>query len=154
VQLSEADVMHTFEVVAGLEGLSGELAAQRITCEELAELRAMHYEMLAAYERRDLSGYYALNAKIHRSINAAAKNPVLTDTYGLVNARLQALRFRTNQNEDKWKAAIAEHERMLCALSDGDASAMRAVVMAHLYNKRDVVIAQMRAQVAAAREKA
>jgi DNA-binding GntR family transcriptional regulator len=144
VALSEQDVMHTFEVVAGLEGLSGELAAQRITSAELAELRAMHFEMLAAFERRDLSAYYALNAKIHQAINHAAKNPVLTATYNQVNARLQALRFRTNQNEDKWKAAIKEHESMLKALAAHDAAAMRAVVMTHLFNKRDVVIAQLR----------
>src|SRR4051794_37042302 len=31
VALDEDDVVHTFEVMAGLEGLSGELAAQRIT---------------------------------------------------------------------------------------------------------------------------
>ena len=43
--------------------MSGELAAQRITDAELAELRALHYEMLAAYARRDLSSYYRLNAQ-------------------------------------------------------------------------------------------
>src|SRR5258707_9405689 len=40
VKLSEADVMHAFEVLAGIEGLSGELAAQRITDQEFAEIRA------------------------------------------------------------------------------------------------------------------
>ena len=57
VQLSEADVLHTFEVMAGLEGLSGELAAQRVTEAELNEIKALHYEMLAAFTRRDLSAY-------------------------------------------------------------------------------------------------
>ena len=77
VQLTEADVADTFEVLAGLEGLSGELAAQRISDAELAEIRALHYEMLAAFTRRDLSAYYRLNAQIHTAINAAARNPVL-----------------------------------------------------------------------------
>jgi DNA-binding GntR family transcriptional regulator len=36
VELDEEDVRHTFEVMAGLEALSGELAAQRITDAELA----------------------------------------------------------------------------------------------------------------------
>ena len=81
VKLTEADVLHTFEVLAGLEAMSGELAAQRITDAELAEMRAMHYEMMACFTRRDLSGYYRLNARIHAAINAAAKNPVLTSTY-------------------------------------------------------------------------
>ena len=103
VELSEADILNTFEVMAGLEGQSGELAAQRITDAELAEIRAMHFEMMAAYTRRDLPAYYRLNAAIHHAINTAAKNPVLTATYRQVNARLQALRFRSNQDEEKWK---------------------------------------------------
>ena len=77
VKLGEADVVNTFEVLASLEGLSGELAAQRITAAQLAEIRALHYEMLACFTRRDLSGYYRLNAQIHSAINAAAANPVL-----------------------------------------------------------------------------
>lgn len=145
VELSEDDVLNTFEVMSGLEAQSGELAAQRITEAELAEIKAMHYEMLAAYTRRDLPAYYTLNAAIHSAINAAAKNPVLTVTYKLVNARLQALRFRSNQNCDKWRTAVQQHEQMIEALSARDAAAMRTVLLAHLNNKRDVVIGQLRA---------
>ncbi len=65
VSLNESDVLNTFEVMAGLEAMSGEMAAQRITDAELAEIRAMHYEMMAAYTRRDLSAYYRINATIH-----------------------------------------------------------------------------------------
>ena len=134
VELTEADVLNTFEVMAGLEAQSGELAAERITDAELAEIKAMHYEMLAAYTRHDLPGYYRLNANIHSAINTAAKN-----------ARLQALRFRSNQDGEKWKAAVKEHEQMIGALSARDPVAMRAVLMSHLINKRDVVIEQLRA---------
>lgn len=145
VELSEADVLNTFEVMAGLEAQSGELAAQRITDAELAEIKAMHYEMLAAYTRRDLPGYYRLNAAIHRAINAAAKNPVLLATYNQVNARLQALRFRSNQDEDKWRSAVKEHEQMVAALTARDPVAMRAVMASHLANKLSTVIQQLRA---------
>lgn len=150
VELSEADVLNTFEVMAGLESQSGELATQRITDAELSEIKAMHFEMMAAYTRRDLSNYYRLNALIHQAINAAAKNPILSNTYAQVNARLQALRFRSNQDEEKWKNAVREHEQMIAALSARDAQAMRAVLLAHLYNKRDVVISQLREKAQAA----
>ncbi|MGY8905576.1 MAG: GntR family transcriptional regulator [Burkholderiales bacterium] len=143
VSLSAGDVLHTFEVMAGLEALSGELAARRITDTELAEIRALHFEMLATWMRRDLSAYYRLNALIHRAINAAAKNPVLTATYNQVNARLQALRFRSNQDEDKWCEAVQEHEQMVQALADRDAAAMRRVLTQHLLHKRDVVLGQL-----------
>ncbi|MDY0747308.1 GntR family transcriptional regulator [Paucibacter sp. R3-3] len=145
VKLTEADIVNTFEVLAGLEGMSGEFAAQRVTDAELAEIRAMHYEMMACFARQDLSGYYRLNARIHTAINDAAKNPVLTSTYNGINARVQSLRFRTNQNEAKWKRAVKEHELMLEALAAHDGAAMRDVLVAHLKNKRDTVLDLMRA---------
>ena len=144
VSLTEEDVLATFEVMAGLEGMAGELAAQRITPQELAEIQAMQFEMMAAYTRRDLSAYYALNARIHNAINDAAKNPVLSTVYNQVNARLQALRFRSNQDGEKWKRAVKEHEKMIEALAARDGAAMREVLLTHLRNKRDVVLEQLR----------
>jgi DNA-binding GntR family transcriptional regulator len=144
VSLTERDIQDTFEVMAGLEGLAGELAALRITPQELAEIQAMQFEMMAAYTRRDLSGYYTLNARIHDAISAAAKNPVLDTVYRQVNARLQALRFRSNQDGEKWKRAVKEHEKMIEALVARDGAAMREVLLNHLRNKRDVVLEQLR----------
>jgi len=144
-QMSQQDVADTFEVIAGLEGQSGALAAQRITEDELGEIRALHYEMLAAYTRRDLTTYYRINAQIHTLINAAARNTVLTQTWRTVNARLQALRFRSNVDEAKWKRAVKEHERMVELLAQRDAIGLRDLLVTHLEHKRDAVIELMRA---------
>jgi DNA-binding GntR family transcriptional regulator len=144
LQLSEQDVRDSFELMATLEGLSGELAAARITDAALVQIQAWHYEMLAAYTRRELSAYYRLNAQIHSAINAAARNPVLTRTYAQVNARLQALRFRSNQDEAEWQRAVHEHGRMVEALAARDAGALREVLVTHLNHKRDVVLELMR----------
>mgnify|MGYP000721096757 FL=1 len=143
-QMSEQDVIDTFEVIAGLEGQSGELAAQRIDEAELAEIRALHFEMMAAWTRRDLPTYYRINAQIHTLINAAARNPVLAQTWRNVNARLQALRFRSNFDEAKWKRAVKEHERMVELLAARDAAGLRALLIAHLMHKRDAVLELMK----------
>ena len=145
VRLSEADVRDSFELLAELEGLSGELAAQRISDDARNELRAKHFEMMACHVRGDLSGYYRLNAMIHAGISAAAANPVLSSTYAKVNARVQAMRFRTNQDEAKWRRAMAEHTRMLEALDARDGAALRALLKTHLEHKRDTVLELMRA---------
>ena len=145
VKLTETDILNTFEVLAELEAMAGELAAQRMTADELAEVRAMHFEMLASFTRHDLSNYYRLNAQIHAAINRAARNPVLTSTYRSINARVQSLRFRTNQNEAKWKRAMQEHEVMIQALQARDGAAMRKVLVAHLLNKRDTIVDLLRA---------
>jgi DNA-binding GntR family transcriptional regulator len=145
VKLSETDVLHSFEVLADLEGLSGELAAQRITSAEVAAIKARHQEMLACFASQDLPGYYRLNARIHAAINDAARNPVLTKTYREINARVQSLRFRTNQKESKWQRAVQEHEQMLVALEARDSAALRAVLIEHLLRKRDTILELMRA---------
>ena len=149
VQLTVQNIADTFEVVAGLEAQSGELAAERITDGELSEIRALHYEMLAAHTRRDLPTYYRLNAAIHTQINAAARNPVLTHTYRTVNARLQALRFRSNQDESKWMRAVQEHERMIELLAAGDGPRLRKLLIMHVEHKRDAVLAQIAAAASA-----
>lgn len=136
-------VADAFDVIAALEGLAGEQAARRITEAELAELRALQFEMQAAFERRDLAAYYRLNARIHETINAAARNTVLAETWRQLNTRLHALRFRSNQDEAKWAGAVREHAAMVQALQARDPAAMRELMVSHLQRKRDVVLAQL-----------
>jgi DNA-binding GntR family transcriptional regulator len=143
-ELSTDDIAQTFEVMGALEGLSGQLACERITDEEVTEIRALHYEMLAAHARRDLAAYYKINHVIHDRINAAAANAVLTNTYQQMNARIQNLRFRSNFNQDKWDAAMKEHGAMLDALDRRDGAALRAILEHHLQTKRDTVLADLR----------
>jgi len=144
-QMSVPEIEHTFEVMGALEGLSGELACARALDSEIAEVKALHFEMLAAHARRDLPAYYKLNHAIHDRMNAMARNPVLTETYQQINARIQSLRFRSNFNQDKWDAAVREHGSMQEALERRDGNALRQILQQHLRNKRDAVIAVLRA---------
>ena len=148
VQLSHTDVVHTFDVIAQLEGYSGELAAKNISTATLSELEALQYEMMASYARRDLSNYYKLNLRIHHLINQAANNPVLTQLFSQVNARIEALRFRSNQNGVKWEKAVEEHQEMIDALKTHDSERMRKVMIQHVMNKRDVVIELLKSEAA------
>ena len=142
-EVSRQDLSDVYHLLSLLESDAAGVVASKATDAELAEIKAMHYEMLAAFTRRDLPAYYRLNSAIHAAINAAAKNPVLSATYRQVNARLQALRFRSNQDGEKWSAAVKEHEAMVQALDQRDPAAMRAVLLSHLKHKRDVVMAQL-----------
>lgn len=151
VQLSQETIDHLFEMMGALEGLSGELACERITDAELNEIRALHFEMLACHARRDLPNYYALNRRIHDAINAAARNPILEETYRRINLRIQALRFRSNFDQEKWDMAVLEHGAMLDCLAKRDGAGLRDILRAHLKHKRDALIAELeRVQGAAA----
>ena len=150
VQLSLEDVINTFNVIADLEGFSGELAANNISDTALSELEALQYEMLASYARRDLSTYYKLNLCIHHLINQAANNPVLAQLFSQVNARIEALRFRSNQDGVKWEKAVEEHQEMLDALKARDSARMRRIMIQHVHNKRDVVVQLLKAELSLA----
>ena len=139
-KMSEAELRETFELMSGLEAFSGELACERITAAELAEIKALHYAMLACRAQNDLPGYYSRNQAIHEKINEAARNSALRQTYIAVNRRLQALRFRSNYQIPKWDRAIHDHDEMLKALEARDGKRLATILRQHLLDKRDAVL--------------
>lgn len=143
-RLDEADLVSTFEVLAELEAFSGELAAKRITDLEIEEIRALQHEMMACFARRDLSGYFEANAKIHKAINLAAKNPLLTDLYRTVNGRTQLVRFSSNLDEANWRRAVQQHEQILEALIARDPARIRALLKSHLGSRGKRVVELVR----------
>ncbi|PMS22552.1 GntR family transcriptional regulator [Trinickia dabaoshanensis] len=145
-QMSEVEIREMFELMSGLEAFSGELACERITAAELAEIKVLHYEMLACHAQHDLPGYYARNRAIHDRINEAARNSALRQIYAATNRRLQAMRFRSNYSASKWESAVRDHEEMIRALEARDGKKMAAILRAHLLAKRDAVLGLAAAQ--------
>jgi DNA-binding GntR family transcriptional regulator len=141
-RMTELEIRETFELMGGLEAFSGELACERMTPGELAEIKALHYAMLVCREQNDLSGYYTRNQAIHDKINDAARNTALRQMYIAVNRRLQALRFRSNFQTAKWDSAIRDHEAMIEALDARDGKRMAEIMRSHLNSKRDAVLAE------------
>ncbi|MEI2418156.1 GntR family transcriptional regulator [Orrella sp. JC864] len=142
-RMTEEDIRQTFELMSGLEAFGGELACERITARELAEIEALHEEMLACRARRDLPAYYSRNHAIHDRISQAARNPALRQIYVSINLRLQALRFRSNFQEAKWDHAIQDHIQMIEALRARDGKRLSAILRQHLLDKRDAVLGTM-----------
>ncbi|MCA0448478.1 MAG: GntR family transcriptional regulator [Proteobacteria bacterium] len=139
--LDRADIEATFELLAALEGLAGELAAKRIDDAQLAEIKALHFEMRAHHARGDRAAYFRANQDIHRHIAAAAANPVLVETFERLNARVKRVRYAANLTQERWAKAVEEHERMIAALDARDGAALRAILEAHLAGKRQSVLA-------------
>jgi DNA-binding GntR family transcriptional regulator len=144
VTLSEADVRESFEVMGALEALSGELACKHITDDEVAEIKALTFEMLACHARKDLPAYYRLNQAIHQRINRAAGNRLLSEVYARLNLRIQNLRFRSNFDAEKWATAAQEHTNMVAALEARDGARLAFVMRAHLANKAEAVLQSLR----------
>jgi len=133
------DVDEMFPVMGALEALAGELACARVTEAELAEIRALHYRMLAHYQKGELLDYFHLNQKIHEQILAAARNPTLSGIYRSLAGRVSPARYRANMSRARWAQAVEEHEKILRALENRNAVDLSRLLKEHLANKRDTV---------------
>lgn len=129
---SAGEVRNLLSVLGVLEALAGEQAAVEATDAEIAEINALHYEMLASFERRDRLTYFKLNQAIHRGIVAASHNDALGEIHGQVNARLYRVRYQSNLTNTKWHTAIKEHDAILQALNDRDGTRLARIMRAHL----------------------
>ena len=140
VALSVRDIRELFEVMGTLEAFAGELACRRIGDADVAELKALTFEMLACHARSDLPAYYRINRAIHDRIALAAGNEMLRRTYETLNARIQNLRFRSNFDRAKWDLAAREHVEMVELLERRDGSGLATLLRGHLARKCDAVL--------------
>jgi len=140
VALSEANIREAFEVIGGLEAMSCRFACERATDVEIAEIRALTYEMMASHARHDLPTYFRVNREIHERISLAAHNSLLKQLYDAQNARIQNLRFVSNENRQKWDLAMREHIEMAEALAARDADRLAAIMRQHLQRKCEAAL--------------
>ncbi|CAG0967399.1 HTH-type transcriptional repressor RspR [Burkholderiales bacterium] len=143
VALSSQDIRESFEVMGALEALAGELACARLTGGEVAEIKALTFEMLACHARADLPAYYRLNRAIHDRIALAAGNDLLRRSYASLNLRIQSLRFRSNFDRAKWDQAAHEHAQMVELLERRDGKALAALLRGHLAKKGEAVLEEI-----------
>lgn len=144
--LTEQDVEDMFEVMATLEALAGERAAQLITDEELAEVRALHYQMALHHTRRELMPYFRLNQEIHRKIFEISRNRSLVTVYNTLAGRIRRPRYLANISEARWAQALEEHEGILAALEAKDGSALGGILKDHLRKTSETVKQALRAE--------
>jgi DNA-binding GntR family transcriptional regulator len=145
VALSEANIREAFEVIGGLEAMSCRLACERATDVEIAEIRALTYEMMASHARHDLPTYFRTNREIHERISLASHNSLLKQLYDAQNARVQNLRFVSNENRQKWDLAMREHIEMADALNARDADRLAGIMRQHLQRKCEAALKTLNA---------
>ncbi|MEP3628611.1 MAG: GntR family transcriptional regulator [Hyphomicrobiales bacterium] len=133
------DLQEVFPVMGALEALSGELACERITDDEIAAIRAIHDQMIEHYEARDLTQYFQSNQAIHEAILSAARNSELTTMYKSLAARVRRARYLANMTDERWASAVEEHEQILKALQKRQGDELGKILRQHLASKFETV---------------
>lgn len=144
-RISLAQAIDAYEVRAGLFGLAGRLAAERIRDDEVAELDALVRGMDERIAAGDGPGYYQLNLDLHARILQATRNARLVETYESLIKTLHLFRAKNWDRPSELGISNAEHRDMIAALAARDEAA------AFETHSRHVMNAKARAVAAAAR---
>ena len=131
--------------MGALEALSGEIACQRITDDEIEYVAGLHGKMIGHWKREELAPYFALNRQIHEAILNATRNETLKTYYRALSGRILGARYIANLSPARWAKAVAEHEEILAALRDRDGTRLATLLKVHLAGKLETVKEQLEA---------
>lgn len=114
-----------------VEIAAGRLAAERVTLQEIATMRAT----LADIERQSeehASASWTRSLEIHRHVVQASGNEVLASIYELIVAALIRNQVPYLPLIADWQFEIESHHRLIDVLAQGDPDSMEAELTAHL----------------------
>ncbi|ONN68152.1 GntR family transcriptional regulator [Herbaspirillum sp. VT-16-41] len=132
-ELTPEQIEEKLDVLGVIEEFAAIRACKLATDAEIGEIRALHHEMLAAYERRDRMAYFQLNQRIHRGIVTAARNQTLSDVHGQLNRQLYRYRYQGSVTSEIWHTAVDEHEVIVELLSGRDAEKLGSYLRRHVH---------------------
>jgi DNA-binding GntR family transcriptional regulator len=132
---SEAELAEVFRVLAALEGLAGELAAEQAADATLREIDGLTRDLRRSFEQSDRPTYFRINQAIHKAILAATGNDTLLRSHELLAFRVQRARYQANLTPERWRAAVEEHEGIAEALCNRDIARSGQLMKDHLLRK-------------------
>lgn len=130
ITLEEA--LDLYDVRAGLARTAGRLAAARLSAVEETRLVALLERMQAALAERDGAAYNDLNTAFHEQLMTAAKNPRLVEVNAGVEDELSLYLHKGVYSNAQMQRSLAEHQRIVEALRQGDAAAAAEALEAHI----------------------
>jgi DNA-binding GntR family transcriptional regulator len=131
-QPSFEEARQAYELRAALEGLATDLAAQRATPEELRRMRDAIRRGEAALRSGDHSTLLLHNNELHQLVVNAAHNQFLTRAFQTMWSYVDLLRGRWWAHTDRPADGHGEHERIVAAISGGDAPLARRLAEEHV----------------------
>ncbi|MFI6987839.1 GntR family transcriptional regulator [Nonomuraea wenchangensis] len=130
--ISKAEAVEIAEVRMVLEGLAAYKAAERVTPEQAAELRAIVTDMRAAVEANDLDRYSELNVALHAKIREIAGHRTAAAIIERLGAQVVRHKFRLARQPGRAAVSLPQHELVVAAIVARDPEAAQTSMQQHL----------------------
>lgn len=138
--ITRKHLQDVLEIRRALEELAMELACQRMTEEQRAELIKYEESLEAKKDSDNAFELSDIDEKFHEQIYQATNNPRLIQM--LANLREQMYRYRLEymKVKDKRTRLIAEHKHIIDALESRDSETGRKSIREHIASQEDAIL--------------
>ncbi|MBA7542793.1 HTH-type transcriptional repressor RspR [subsurface metagenome] len=126
--ISFQELKDVFEVRLFLIGLSGRLAAQRITPEELNKLKELLEKIKQEKNRRKL---IKLDAEFHDLVNCSTKNQTLAETLKRLRNQIGRLWFFAKENDAYSQKIPEDFEELIRVLENKEQNKSEQIMKDH-----------------------
>lgn len=147
---SHDEIRDIYGLRMALESYAAEQAARRITAAELEALQSVadDFNALASTGRAALAPRLGLDLQFHQLICEAGGNPRLLRTWAELCAPLRLLLSAYVEPFMNSGEVVDQHQQVIDALRVGDGAAARAILIDHLIDSRDRMLATIAKRVA------
>jgi len=129
-QIKLEEVLHVYDVRAGLAHVAGRLAALRATREQVAELRGLWQKMEEAIAEGNSDLYYDINREFHTVIVTISNNPRLID-FNAITER-EVFLFLRRGAAARPRMSNQQHLEIVDAIDRGDGEAAARAFESHI----------------------
>jgi DNA-binding GntR family transcriptional regulator len=137
--VSVEEALQITEVRMAVEGLCAAKAAERITDDEIEELRALGEDMKACVERGDVVRYSRLNQRLHDSVIAISAQPIAGEVIARLRARNVRHQFRLAYRAGRPQVSLPEHLAMIDAVCRRESAEAERATRLHLQSVLDAL---------------
>jgi DNA-binding GntR family transcriptional regulator len=131
-RLSIPQLLEMFELMSVMEGVCARFAAERASAAEIQRIRDAHEGCRTFVDARDPDGFYHANNHFHDAIYQASHNSYCAEQTQFLRNRLSPYRRCQLHRNNRPEESFREHERILEAISQGDAARAEREIRAHI----------------------
>lgn len=143
-QITEKSLKDVLEVRRALDALCAELACDRISEEEMNQLKQACGEFEKAVQTRDATVIAKADVALHDIIVAATGNQRLVQLVNNLAEQMYRYRFEYIKDESQHERLIEEHRMIYESIRIKDKAAAAAAAKVHIDNQEKSVMRQIR----------
>jgi len=138
--ISTEDMVEILEVRQDLEGLAAFFAADRMTDEQMQELRQVSDSYNEAVRQGNMEAMIRHDTRFHHIIVESCRNKILVQMIEQLQELVLRFRYIYYDNFKRAENMPEEHEAIVAAISEGDADKARAAADIHIERLKELVI--------------